>query len=153
MFRTSQRSRAARVAAGWLLISGLVLPILGCAGQEAGPRVQEQAPSRSRQDVLTKIDLVSHDQCYTSPATHGTARCDRYLAQVRNIALSSTETTQNPPQVTGAARALEQRVEQLLGHDCLPPRPQTEQTCKNDLVAVDDALGDLRTALTIGPPG
>lgn len=147
--RTSQQ-RVSRLAAGGLL-AGLVLS--GCAGYQTDPGVQHHAPSASRDDIITKIGFVSQDQCFTRPAQHGTERCERYVAQVRNIALSATEPTEHPRQVIASAHELQQRVERLLRRGCFPPNPETEQVCTHDLITLDRALGDLRTALTATPPG
>lgn len=146
---SSFRSRTSRLAAGALL-AGLALPAAACAGYQTDPGVKHYAPSESRQDVATKIDFVQHDLCYTSAAQHGTERCDRYLTQVRNIALSATDATVNPPQITGPAHTLEQRVQDLLGKSCLPPQPGNAQQCTESLQAVNKALADLKTALATG---
>ena len=129
------------------------LALTGCAGYRTDPGVQHHAPSVSRQDVITKIGFVTQDECYTRAAEHGTVRCERYLAQVRNIALSATDSIENPPQITGPAHALQQRVTELSGRGCFPPQPGTEQDCTRLLVAVDSALDDLRAALVAAPPG
>ncbi|WP_243789616.1 hypothetical protein [Saccharopolyspora gloriosae] len=133
------------------LLAGLALT--GCAGYQTDPGVQRHAPSASRDDIITKIGFMSQDRCYTSPAQHGTERCERYVAQVRNIALSATESTEHPPQVVASAQELQRRVERLLGRGCFPPGPGAEQECTHDLITVDRALGELRTALAATPPG
>ncbi len=147
---TTTRRKAARAAAGGTLLAGLVLPLLGCA--DTDPGVQHYAPSQSRQDITTKVGFVKHDLCFRKAAMHGTQRCDRYLTQVRNIALSATESTENPPAITGPAQVLEQRVQQVTGQNCLPPTPDTERRCTESLQAVNKALADLETALATAPP-
>ncbi|MBK0868115.1 MAG: hypothetical protein IJH84_28710 [Saccharopolyspora sp.] len=147
---TTIRKKTARAATGAMLLAGLVLPLLGCA--DTDPGVQHYAPSQSRQDIATKVGFIKHDLCFREATTHGTQRCDRYLTQVRNIALSATESTENPPAITGPAQVLQQRVQQLQGQGCLPPSPDTEQRCTASLQAVNKALTDLETALATAPP-
>ncbi|MCA1188021.1 MULTISPECIES: hypothetical protein [unclassified Saccharopolyspora] len=143
---TSHRKSAVVVALA-------ALALTGCAGYQTDPGVQRHVPSVSRQDIITKIGFVTQDQCYTRAAQHGTERCERYLAQVRNIALSATDSTENPPQITDPARTLEQRVTELSGRGCFPPQPGTEQECTRLLIAADGALDDLHAALVAAPPG
>lgn len=143
------RNRTARAAAGALL-AGLALSVAGCAGYQTDPGVEHYAPSESREDIATKVDLVQHDLCFSAAARHGTERCDRYLTQVRNIALSATDSTVNPPQITGPAQVLRQRAQDVFAKGCLPPSPGAARQCTAALQSVNAALADLETALAAG---
>ncbi len=128
----------------WLmpLLGGFLLVATGCAGYETDPGVAEQAPSSSLQDVTTKIDYMKQDRCFKAPMQHGSARCDRYLEQVKNIASVSTGVTASPP-VRQAGYELGDRIQHLMSQNCLPPRAGSEHQCATSLAAVDQGMVDL----------
>lgn len=133
--------------APWLLVAGFAVVLSGCAS-EAGPTPDQQPVTDvSLENVSRKIELVQHDPCYEQPREHGTANCERYLVEVRNIANAAQEANTAPPEVMSAGRDLGQQVQELYGNQCLPPSDDNAQQCSDILVAIGESMDGLDEAL------
>ncbi|MHA6800823.1 hypothetical protein [Bounagaea algeriensis] len=138
-----RRSRTGAAA----VFAGAALLLSACAN-EAGPTATQQpAQEISLANVAHKVELVQHDPCYERPVQHGPTNCERYLVEVRNIAGSAADSPVASPEVRSAARDLGGAVQTLYDDQCLPPSPEDEQTCNEDLAAIARAMDGLAEVL------
>lgn len=133
---------------GAAVFAGVAL-LLGACANEAGPTATQQQPAQevSLDNVARKVELVQHDPCYERPVQHGPTNCERYLVEVRNIAGSAADSPVASPEVHSAARDLGGAVQTLYDDRCLPPSPEDEQTCNEDLAAIARAMDGLAEVL------
>lgn len=79
--RTRKKTKISLTLLAAALASAALLS--GCS-TEAGPAVKPQAGDPGPQALQVKLDALSVDQCFTSPADQIPSGCEKYITQLAN---------------------------------------------------------------------
>ena len=151
--RTAAPSRRPRLV-HWPLVALLVaVALVGGCSREFGGNNQRQAQSTSLSDVHEKVDLISHDHCFTGdPAANYTACGGRYLRELQNAAqVASSQASKHPggDRAVSISQSLIGRIGQFHQSSCDTTASDPAvcagglRSINNDLKQLDDAIGAL----------
>lgn len=96
-----------------LAIGALALALTACSGQEAGPKPQGGGQTAGPDVLGIKLDALTADQCYRSPASQVPRGCAKYITE-----LGSTVGTVRQAGLTASADNLGKGVDAYRGAHC-----------------------------------